>query len=177
MSIVEKLTAAAKEFEDGRKLFMVTCDIPLVTPQVLGDTIARCPEEAVFFHPLVAKSAATSAFPEHKWVFLKLREGKVVTTNVVILDPEWLLRRPDLARMIEDLRRHPARMALRWGLGFLIRFKLGLLSLASCERFFSDFLQAPVRGAIILHAELAMDLDRPGDAPMLEAWLERRGAD
>jgi hypothetical protein len=31
-----------------------------------------------------------------------------------------------------------------------------------------------VRGAITDHTELAMDLDRPEDLPMLEAWLARR---
>jgi hypothetical protein len=141
---------------------------------VYADVIARCPEEAVFFHPLVERAAALRDFPAHRWVFLKLREGQVVTTNVVILDPAWLERRPDVARMIEDLRRHPVRMALQWGLVFLIRFKLGLLSLEYCERFFSDFLQAPVRAAITPHTTLAMDLDRPEDAPMLERWLASR---
>jgi hypothetical protein len=99
-----------------------------------------------------------------------------VTTNVIILDPEWLARRPDIARIIEHLRRHPVRMALQWGLVFLLKFKLGLLSLESCERFFSDFLKAPVRGAITQHTTLAMDLDRPEDAPMLERRLASRDA-
>jgi molybdopterin-guanine dinucleotide biosynthesis protein A len=172
--IIDKLVAAGREFADGRKLLMATCDIPLAASEVYADVIARCPEEAVFFHPLVERAAALRDFPAHRWVFLKLREGQVVTTNVVILDPAWLERRPDVARMIEDLRRHPVRMALQWGLVFLIRFKLGLLSLEYCERFFSDFLQAPVRAAITPHTTLAMDLDRPEDAPMLERWLASR---
>jgi GTP:adenosylcobinamide-phosphate guanylyltransferase len=173
--IVEKLQAGAAALGEERKLLMVTCDIPLATPEIFADTIARCPAEAVFFHPLVQKPAAVRDFPEHKWVFLKLRDGEVVTTNVMILDPGLLARRPDLARMMEELRRHPVRLALQWGLGFLLRLKLGLLSLDYCERFFSDFLKAPCRGAITTHTELAMDLDRPEDAPMLEACLRRRG--
>lgn len=173
-TIVDKLTAAGRAFGDGRKLFMASCDIPLVTPEVIADTVSLCPEESVFFHPLVAKAAAVRGFPEHQWVFLKLRDGPVVTTNVAILDPEWLTRRPDVAQMIEQLRRHPVRMALQWGLGFLVRFKLGLLSLDYCERFFSDFLKAPVRSAITAHTELAMDLDRPEDVPMLEGALARQ---
>ncbi|MDH4180343.1 MAG: nucleotidyltransferase family protein [Armatimonadota bacterium] len=174
--IVEKLAAAARAFGDGQRLLMAGCDIPLVTPEVFADIIDRCPEETAFFHPLVRKSAALRDFPEHKWVFLKLRDGSVVTTNVIILDPTWLDRRPDIAVKIEELRRHPIRMALQWGLLFLLKFKLGLLSLDYCERFFSDFLQAPVRGAITDHTELAMDLDRPEDAPMLERRLVTRGA-
>lgn len=175
-TIVDKLTAAAAAFGDGRKLLMATCDIPLVTPEVIADVVAQCPDESVFFHPLVTKAAAVRDFPNHKWVFLRLRDGAVVTTNVVIIDPQWLARRPDVAQMIEQLRRHPVRMVLQWGLGFLLRFKLGLLGLDYCERFFSDFLRAPVRGAITEHTQLAMDLDRPEDLPMLEAWLARQEA-
>lgn len=174
--IVEKLAAAARAFGDGRRLLMASCDIPLATPSVYSDIIERCPEETAFFHPLVSKPAALRDFPQHKWVFLKLRDGAVVTTNVIILDPTWIDRRPDMALKIEELRRRPIRMALQWGLLFLLKFKLGLLSLDYCERFFSDFLQAPVRGAITDHTELAMDLDRPEDAPMLERWLASREA-
>jgi GTP:adenosylcobinamide-phosphate guanylyltransferase len=175
LSIVEKLTAAAKAFDDGRKLLMVTCDIPLATADTYGDVIARCPEEAAFFHPLVSKAAARRDFPRHKWVFLKLREGEVVTTNVLILDPGVLLGRPDLATMLEELRRHPVRLAFRFGLGFLLKLKLGLLRLEGCERFFSEFLSAPVRSAITEHTDLAMDLDRPEDALMLAEALAARG--
>lgn len=173
-TIIDKLSAAAAAFGDGRKLLMATCDIPLVTPEVVADLVALCPDESVFFHPLVTKAAARRDFPKHKWVLLRLRDGAVVTTNVAIIDPQWLARRPDVAVMIEQLRQHPVRMVLQWGLGFLLKFKLGLLSLDYCERFFSDFLNAPVRGAITDHTELAMDLDRPEDLPMLEAWLARQ---
>jgi len=175
-SIVAKLLAATAALGSERKLLLVTCDIPLVTPEGLGEVIGRCPEECAFFHPLVEKSAAVREFPEHKWVFLKLREGEVVTTNVFVLDPGWLLRRGDLARELETLRRHPARLALRWGLGFLLKFKLGLLSLAYCEQFFSEFLGGPCRGMICEDTALAMDLDRPEDVGMLERALAAREA-
>jgi hypothetical protein len=160
-SIVEKLLAATEALGQDRKLLMFSCDIPLVTPDVLR----RCPDGAAFFHPLVEQAAAVRDFPDHRWTFLKLREGQVVTTNIVIMDPEWLVTQPDLARTIEDLRRHPVRMALRWGLAFLLRFKLGMLSLDYCDDFFSRILDAPCRGAICGHTALAMDLDRPEDVP------------
>ena len=170
-SIVDKLFSAAAAFDDDHKLLMVPCDIPLLNPQTLSDVIQRCPDDCAFFHPLVEKSAAVSAFPEHKWLFIKLREAAVVTTNIIVLDPKWLLERPDLARTLEALRQHPTRMALRWGLGFLLKYKLGLLDLRYCERLFSRVLQAPCRGVITDHVDLAMDLDRPEDIPMLEHWL------
>ncbi len=170
-SIVDKLFAAAAAFEDDHKLLMVPCDIPLVSPAALSDVIRRCPADCAFFHPVVEKSAAVGAFPEHKWLFIKLREAVVVTTNIIILDPKWLLERPDLARTLEALRQHPTRMALRWGLGFLLRYKLGLLDLGYCERLFSRVLDAPCRGVITDHVDLAMDLDRPEDVPMLERAL------
>ena len=174
LSIVEKLTAAATAFDDGRKLLMVTCDIPLATSMTYDDIIGRCPSQAAFFHPLVTKAAALHDFPRHKWVFLKLREGQVVTTNVLMIDAGVLLHRTDLATMLEDLRRHPVRLALQFGLGFLLKFKLGLLGLGECERFFSDLLGAPVCGAITDHTSLAMDLDRPEDVPMLAQALAAR---
>jgi len=174
-SIVEKLMAGAGALGGERKLLLVTSDIPLVTPAALEEVIARCPQECVFFHPLVEKAAAMGNFPEHKWVFIKLREGVVVTTNVFLLDAGWLMRRSDLARELEDLRQHPTRMARRFGLGFLAKFKLGLLSLEYCEQFFSRLLGAPCRGMICRETSLAMDLDRPEDVGMLEGALGGSG--
>jgi GTP:adenosylcobinamide-phosphate guanylyltransferase len=170
-TIVEKLVAAAGALGHDRKLLMLSCDIPLITAEVLTDAVTRCPEDCAFFHPLVAREAAVRDFPDHQWTFLKLRDGHVVTSNILIMDPQWLTRRPDLAHTIEDLRRHPVRLALRWGLGFLVKLKLGLLSLDYCEGLFSRVLTAPCRGLICSHSELAMDLDRPEDVPMLEQWL------
>jgi molybdopterin-guanine dinucleotide biosynthesis protein A len=173
-SIVEKLLAGVEALGDEKPLLMVSCDIPLITPQVLTDVVSRCPDDCAFFHPLVSKAAALRDFPDHKWTFLKLRDGQVVTTNIVIMDPRWLVRKPDLARTIENLRRHPIRMALRWGVGFLVKLRLGLLTLDYCENFFSRALSAPCRGMICDHSALAMDLDRPEDVPMLENWFETR---
>ena len=172
-TIVSKLSAAAEAFGEGRKLLMVTCDIPLATPQSFADTIAACPEDCAFFHPLVAKEDAVRDFPDHKWFFLRLREAQVVTTNVLVFDPAWLRARSDLARSLEALRRHPNLMALRWGLPFLLRYELGLLTLDYCERFFSKILKAPCRGAIGPYVALAVDLDRPEDVPILERALRR----
>ncbi len=170
-SIVDKLVAAAEALGTDRKLLMVTCDIPLASPPSLTEVIANCPQDCAVFHPLVERAAAERDFPGHKWLFIKLDGLEVVTTNLLVFDPEWLLRRRDLAETVENLRQHPIRFALRWGLGFLLKYRLGLLTLDYCERFFSGFLGAPCRGMVCEHTGLAMDLDRPEDVTMIEHWL------
>jgi len=172
-SIVDKLMAAVPALGEERKMLVVCCDTPLLTPEGLTDVLEHVPEDCAFFHPLVEEEAARQTFPDHLWTTIKLREGRVVTTNVFVVDPKWLLARPDLAETIEKLRRHPVRMALRCGIGFLFRFKLGLLSVAYCEGLFSRFLGAPCRTMICRHVGMAMDLDRPADAPMLAEHMAR----
>lgn len=169
--IVSKLAAAAEALGSDCKLLMVTCDIPLATGESFGEVIEACPEECAVFHPLVERSAAERGFPDHKWLFIKLDGREVVTTNVVIFDAEWLVRRRGLAEEVEKLRQHPVRFALRWGLGFLVRYELGALKLGYCEGLFSKLLGAPCRGMVCGHTGLAMDLDRPEDVPMMERWL------
>lgn len=173
--IVEKLTAAARALGEDRKLLMLCCDSPLLTPEALSEVIQSAADSTVL-HPVVAAAAARRDFPHHRWGVIRLREGRIVTTNIILFDPACLLRRPDLAHTVEALRRHPARFVLRWGVGFALRYLLGLLTLDYCERFFSRILGASCRAFVSQRSELAMDLDRPEDIPMIEAALARRPA-
>ena len=171
-SIVDKLLAATALLGAERKLLIACCDTPLLTPDIVSDVLDAVDEDAAFFHPLVSHEAAARDFPGHLLVPIKLKEGKVVTSNMFVVDPAVLQENPELVETIEKLRHHPIRMALRFGLGFLFRFKLGLLSLGYCERFFSKVLGQKCQGHIFDHTGLAMDLDRPGDVHLIESRLE-----
>ena len=174
-SVVDKVLHAADAFADGLKILMIGCDTPLATPQALGTVIGACPEDCAVFHPVVPYETARAYCSAHLWTPLKLRGGTIVTTNVFLVGSQWVVQRRELAKEIEGLRQHKWRLARRFGVGFLVRFAMGRLTLAQCEEHFSKLLGAPVRGFLCELPELALDLDRPDDAGLIEERL-RAGA-
>ena len=172
--IVDKLVAATEALGDDKKLLFAGCDAPLVTPESLADTIERDPGECAAVLPLVTEPVALEAFPDKHWYFVKLRDAVIVGCNVMVLDPKLLFRNVERAREMENARQKPWRLALMLGLPFLLRFKLGRLGIADCEKRVSELIGAPCRAQITQYAELAVDLDRPEDVPVIEAALRAR---
>jgi molybdopterin-guanine dinucleotide biosynthesis protein A len=176
--IVDKLVAATEVLGDDQKLLFASCDAPLVTPESLADLIERDPGDCAALLPLVKEPVALKAFPDKHWYFVKLQDAVIVGCNVMVLDPKLLLQNIEQAREMESARQKPWRLALILGLPFLFRFKLGWLSIADCEKRISEIIGAPCRSMFTEYAELAVDLDRPEDVPVIEAALldRERGA-
>jgi molybdopterin-guanine dinucleotide biosynthesis protein A len=172
--IVDKLVAATEVLGDDKKLLFVGCDAPLVTPEGLVDVIERDPGGGAAVLPLVEESVALKAFPDKHWYFVKLRDAVIVGCNVMLFDPKLLLQNVDRAREMENARQKPWRLALMLGLPFLIGFKLGRLTIADCEKRISEIVGAPCRSILTEYAELAVDLDRPEDVPVIEQAVQAR---
>jgi molybdopterin-guanine dinucleotide biosynthesis protein A len=176
--IVDKLVAATEVLGDDKRLLFASCDAPLATPGSLADVIRHDPGDCAALLPLVKEPVALKAFPDKHWYFVKLRDAVIVGCNVMILDPRLLLQQVERAREMENARQKPWRLALMLGLPFLLRFKLGRLGIADCEERISQLIGAPCRSMFTEHAELAVDLDRPEDVPVIERALvdRERGA-
>ncbi len=172
--IVDKLVAATEALGDDKRLLFASCDAPLVTPESLADLIRRDLNECAALLPLVAEPVAVKAYPDKHWYFVKLRDAVIVGCNFLVIDPRLLLQQVERAREMESARQKPWRLALMLGLPFLLRFKLGRLGIADCEARISQLIGAPCRSMFTEHAELAVDLDRPEDVPVIErALLDR----
>lgn len=172
--IVDKLVAATEVLGNDKRLLFAGCDAPLVTPEGLAEVIEHDPGDCAALLPLVKEPVALKAFPDKHWYFVKLRDAVIVGCNVMVLDPELLLQHIGRAREMENARQKPWRLALMLGLPFLLRFKLGRLAIADCEERISELIGAPCRSMFTDHAELAVDLDRPEDVPVIERVLLNR---
>lgn len=175
--IVDKLVAATEALGHEKKLLFASCDAPLMTPEGLADVIRHDAGDCAALLPLVAEPVALRAFPDKHWYFVKLHDAVIVGCNVMVLDPKLLLQHVERAREMENARQKPWRLALMLGLPFLVRFKLGRLGIADCEKRISELIGAPCRSMFTDYAELAVDLDRPEDVPVIERALLDRERD
>ena len=160
--------------QEGQGL-MVAGDSPLLTGEALEGFLSQVPEDADLCYPVVSKQGIMAAFPDREWTFLRLREARVVCTNVLYFRAPLLKSFEALADRVEVARRKPWKLAALFGPWLVVKFVTGRLSIADVENRLSKILGASCCGMLSDDALLAMDLDDLRDLPMVEGFLRRSG--
>lgn len=155
-------------------VLMTSADVPLLNRESLEGFLSLCPPEADICYPVVERSYIDRDFPARKWVFVKLREGHFTGGSLFLFKAEALLRNVERLRAVMDSRRNVLALAGMWGMGLFLKYLLGQLSLRDVERRVSALLRFNGRGISCPHSELAMDVDKPSDIPLVEEKLRMR---
>ena len=125
---------------------------------------------------LAEAETVTQAFPEGKRTFYRLAGRGYSGCNLFLARRPGAARVADYWRRMEGHRKHPLRLVREIGLGALIRYALGLLSLDGAFRHVSRLTGARIAPVILPFAEAATDVDKPSDHVLVEAILKRRSA-
>lgn len=174
------LVGAIEDMGTHRRVLVVTCDLPAVTPAALCEFLARCAEDADLCLPLVSRDSAEMVAPERHWAWLPVREGWVTHAGVALVQPNAAAELRGALDRFLLLRRHPWLAASLAGPGFLLRFLLGFVSLragtsTSALARLLERMTGMARCELVIldRPELAMDLDRPGDERDIEDLIRR----
>jgi GTP:adenosylcobinamide-phosphate guanylyltransferase len=170
------VVAALDQINGTRPLLITTADHPLLTPQIIAHFLEHAPKDADLSVGLAEAETITAAFPEGKRTFYRLAGRGYSGCNL------FLARRPGAARVaaywrrMEGHRKNPLRLVREIGLGALIRYALGLLSLDTACRHVSKLTGARISPVILPFAEAATDVDKPSDHALVEGILKRRAS-
>jgi len=75
---------------------------------------------------------------------------------------------------METHRKKPLRLVREIGIGALIRYALGLLSLDAAFTHVSRLTGATIKPVLLPFAEAATDVDKPADFVLVESLLKKR---
>ena len=165
-----------EKVDKGIPFLVTTADHPLLSGSLVDEfcrqsldthadiTIGLAP------YPLVQKS-----FPDMKKTLLRFRDGHYCGCNLfTFLTPKGL-GAAHLWRTVEDERKKPFKLLRILGWRFVLRYRLGLLSLDEALLKLSDILGLRV-GAITLHrGEAAVDVDSVADYQLMQARFKNEG--
>ncbi|MGB9791474.1 MAG: nucleotidyltransferase family protein [Thermacetogeniaceae bacterium] len=149
-----------------------TGDIPFLTPEAVADFLERCRQrDADLYYPIIPREAAERKFPGVRRTYARLKDGVFTGGNF------FLVRRgiiePCLPRAEEfiRLRKKPLALAGLVGLGILLKYLLGTLSVADAERRVSAMFG--IRGAAVVtpYAEIGVDVDKASDLELARKLL------
>jgi hypothetical protein len=171
-SRAENLFLGMEALPGGERAVMATADTPLVTSEMVEELLTQAPDCDVCY-PFVPRDVVLREFPERGWVFVRVREGEFTGSSMMLFRPTALLRVRSLVEQVMASHRAHWRVARMFGLGFLLRCRLGWVSIAEAEKRVSRVSGLDCRGYVARRAEMAFDVDHLGDLRLARERLER----
>ncbi|MFZ5897820.1 MAG: NTP transferase domain-containing protein [Bacillota bacterium] len=174
-SLMENAERGLAAERGSEHVLVATADIPLLPPEAVSDFIKRCGNrEADLYYTVVSERVVAQKFPEAKRTYVRLREGRFTGGNIVLLRPSVF----DKCRMVGEQftanRKKPLKLARIIGVGFLLRYALGMLTLASAERKVTQLIGISGRVIESPYPEVAVDVDKLSDYELVQSVLSRR---
>lgn len=162
----------------GRPVFLTTADHALLTPALATRFIVASRDTgADITVGLVPYGIVQAAFPGVRRTVLRFRDGDYCTCNLFAVWSPRGARVIDFWVRVEQQRKHPARLVAGvLGLGGLLAYLVGILTLHGALARASKRLGARIQAVILDDAEAGVDVDTPDDLRRAEAILARREA-
>lgn len=171
-SIVDNIVLSLEQFDGDKEILLLTCDIPMITPEALEHFINSAREKkADLCYSIVEKSLNDEKYPEVKRTYAKLKEGEFTGGNVFYFNPEIKDRCRDFADEMLKNRKSPAKMAGILGFIFLIKLALGVLTIDAIKKKCDKLLNINAAVVISPYPEIGNDVDKISDIEFVEKYL------
>lgn len=164
--MLENLEAALPAAQ-GEKVLVSTGDMPFLTAPAVQYVLEHAPSAGLVYCA-VPKEAIEGRFPNMRRTYARLREGSFTGGNLILLDKALFATAHPLAKKAVALRKNPLALAQMIGLGTVVKFIWGSLTIGDLEQRVSRILGLPARALIVPYAEIGVDLDKEEDL----VWLE-----
>ena len=167
---------ALDEMPDPLPLLITTADHPLLSAAMVDGFCAEARANgADLVAGLTDARVIRAAYPEARRTYLRFADAAYSGANMfALLTPEGR-RAVAFWRRVEQERKRPWRLVRAFGLGPLLAYLLGRLTLDEAMGRASTVIGARVAAARLPFAEAAIDVDKPADLALVETILGRTG--
>ena len=163
---------AVADIRADERILIVTADIPLLTTTAIDDFVSLClQQKGEMFYPIVKKETNESKYPGSVRTYVHLKDGTFTGGNLILLDAGIVDRCIPVAKKLVQYRKSPLRLASYIGLGVLIRYLLGSLSVKDVEKKVSSLMGVHAVAVISSFAEIGIDVDKNSDLAVVKEHL------
>lgn len=166
---------ALDSIEGAPPLFVTTADHALLTPDMVRHFLDHVPAAADVAAGIATDRTIQAAYPDTRRTYLRFRDIAFSGCNLFLFRTGRARNVADLWRQVERHRKRPWRMVAMLGLGNLIGFLLGRLTLQDALARMSAKTEARLAAVDMPFAEAAIDVDKPADLELVRAILARGG--
>lgn len=153
----------------GAPLLVTTADHALLEAEWVRAFVADAPADADVAVLLAERAVVGAALPGARRTWLRFADGDWSGCNLFLLRTPEAARAIGLWRIVEADRKRPWRIVRRFGLGTLVRYLLGRLTLGQAVARLGEL--AGVRAAAVAsrYGLAAVDVDKPADLDAVRA--------
>ncbi len=171
--VIIAMLKATELFDDEGYLMAVSSDAPMISAQAIDDFVKRCESDpADLYYTIIPKTVCEMAFPGSKRTYFRLKEGAFTGGNVHMIKKSTFVNNLSLEEQIFAMRKKPISLIRMLGVSFVLKFARGRLSITSVEEKAGAAFHAEVRAIITTYPELGVDVDKPEDLELAEAFLK-----
>lgn len=175
-SIYANLLAAfqylgARQAHD-QHVFLIAADVPLVTAEHVEWFVRACePRDKDLYMAIVEKEVMEQTFPQSTRTYVPLREGRFCNGELFLARISAALNRQSIYQDIISRRKSTLRQVQLLGPRMLLKFLLRRLSLDDVLAFVRNRIRIEAAAVPLPFAETGMDVDRPAQLDLVEAYL------
>lgn len=167
---------ALDEISDPLPLLITTADHPLLSAAMVDGFCAEARAGgADVVAGLTDARLVRAAYPEARRTYLRFADAAYSGANLFALLTPESRRAVAFWRRVEQERKRPWRLVRAFGLGPLLAYLLGRLTLDDAMARASTVIGARLAAARLPFAEAAIDVDKPADLALVETILGRSG--
>ena len=156
-------------------VFVVSGDVPGLQAHMV-DWLAAQVEDDLYniYYSTAGRDVIQNTFPESKRSFIHFKDGDVCGGDVNLINTDLFQHESDLWRQLTLSRKSPLRQAGMIGFDSLLLIALHAITLERAVKKICKKLDVRGKALRVPYAEMAMDVDKPYQFDMLEAYLTQR---
>lgn len=171
-SAPENILAALRALGEEERVLVCASDMPHITAAAVEAFIAACPQDADICYAAVRNEVFEQRYPGVHHMRVRMREGVLTGGSIQLMRPAGLEANLPLINRTFGARKSKLGMVRLLGLGFVVKFLLGRLSIGEVEKRAREFTGCVCRAVISEEAGLAFDIDAPEQIALAEQWLD-----
>lgn len=170
--LLENLRNGVKALPHDYKTLIVTSDVPLITGEIVSRFLSACDaKDADFYYAIIPKNRVEEKYPGARRTWVRLRDGPFTGGNFLVVTPAII---DSLSRQIDLLfryRKNPIMLGKLLGLGFMLRFMLGLIRVRDVEERVARMCDIGTFAVVCDDPEVGVDVDKPEDLRLARSVL------
>ncbi len=174
-TMVESLRSGLADAPPEEIVLVCASDLPILSAVAVEEFLSLAfASGADVVYACVERGTHVARYPGVPHTWARFRGGTYCGAGCVTLRPRVLPALDGLLGRLGAARKNPLRLASIFGARVLVRYALGLLTIAHAERRASELLGWRAAAAICSHPEIAVNVDAESDVAIAEGLLAAR---